>query len=174
MAYIEKTTFEIYQQQTTEECFECDDIIAPVIRVLNLKGYKTTFCCSGHPFMDQNEFIAINQTPEELQEFIDGIYEIKEISRDELDSLYPVDDIPLDAKIYCVKFRNSTNRIDSYIAFEEGYLPDILPDGWEEEDSCIRIFFDNQYDTEYDFFEEQLECMKNLKKWADDLPKKKC
>lgn len=28
--------------------FECDELLAPIIRELNLKGYKTVFCCSGH------------------------------------------------------------------------------------------------------------------------------
>mgnify|MGYP006283694801 CR=1 FL=1 len=28
--------------------FACDEFIAPVIRDLNLKGYYTDYCCSGH------------------------------------------------------------------------------------------------------------------------------
>lgn len=34
----------------TDNYFECDDLIAPAISLLNKKGYKTKFCCSGHPF----------------------------------------------------------------------------------------------------------------------------
>lgn len=29
-------------------CFECDELIAPIILELNRKGYKTKYCCSGH------------------------------------------------------------------------------------------------------------------------------
>lgn len=30
--------------------FECDEMIAPTISILNKAGFKTKFCCSGHPF----------------------------------------------------------------------------------------------------------------------------
>ena len=35
--------------------FQCDDLIAPAIMLLNLKGYKTLYCCSGHPQLTLNE-----------------------------------------------------------------------------------------------------------------------
>ena len=57
MALIDKDTFEIFSDVSSpevENTFECDDFIAPAIRVLNLKGYKTCFCCSGHPFLSKN------------------------------------------------------------------------------------------------------------------------
>lgn len=28
--------------------FECDELFAPTICILNKKGYKTKYCCSGH------------------------------------------------------------------------------------------------------------------------------
>ena len=33
-----------------ENYVEVDEMIAPVIAVLNKKGYKTVYCCSGHPY----------------------------------------------------------------------------------------------------------------------------
>lgn len=39
--YLEKDEIEKYY-------FECDEIIAPLISLLNRKGYKTKHCCSGH------------------------------------------------------------------------------------------------------------------------------
>ena len=54
MAFINKNDFSIvsYVQdyKIAEDYFECDDLIAPAISLLNKKGYKTTYCCSGHPF----------------------------------------------------------------------------------------------------------------------------
>lgn len=43
--------------------FECDDLIAPAILLLNNKGYKTKYCCCGHPLMrvdphDENKIIT--------------------------------------------------------------------------------------------------------------------
>ena len=52
-------TFEIWADSNIDgfenEHFEVDELIAPVIRELNLKGYTTKFCCSGHPYYMFNE-----------------------------------------------------------------------------------------------------------------------
>lgn len=52
MFYMDKNTFRIYDQLSENEnendFFEVDELIAPIIRILNLKGYLTEFCCSGH------------------------------------------------------------------------------------------------------------------------------
>ena len=54
MAYINKNDFSIVgyidNYILADDYFECDDLIAPAISLLNKKGYKTEFCCSGHPF----------------------------------------------------------------------------------------------------------------------------
>lgn len=54
MAYINKNDFSIVgyvdNYILAEDYFECDDLIAPAISLLNKKGYKTEFCCSGHPY----------------------------------------------------------------------------------------------------------------------------
>jgi hypothetical protein len=54
--YVCESCFHIqkrYRKSSCKECksktFECDEWIAPVIRILNHKGYKTKYCCSGHP-----------------------------------------------------------------------------------------------------------------------------
>ena len=42
-----------YRKAKCESCksemFHCDEWIAPTISILNKKGYKTAYCCSGHP-----------------------------------------------------------------------------------------------------------------------------
>lgn len=54
MALINKYDFSILSDnqdyRTQNDYFECDDLIAPAISLLNRKGYITTNCCSGHPF----------------------------------------------------------------------------------------------------------------------------
>ncbi|MBU3146550.1 hypothetical protein [Clostridium sp. CF012] len=60
MAYINKQTWEIcnYNSRSNydeNEYFEVDETIALAISQLNRKGYKTSFCCSGHIFNDLSE-----------------------------------------------------------------------------------------------------------------------
>lgn len=54
MAYYDLKTNEIWADSNIagfhDENIEIDEVIAPLIRELNIKGYKTMFCCSGHPF----------------------------------------------------------------------------------------------------------------------------
>ena len=58
MSYMHKETFEIFNPLGTIQnpdddnwnCFYVDDLIAPAVQALNRKGYKTEFCCAGHPF----------------------------------------------------------------------------------------------------------------------------
>lgn len=51
MSYID-SMFNVYKD--VEDCryvaplFECDELLAPIICILNRKGYKTKYCCSGH------------------------------------------------------------------------------------------------------------------------------
>ncbi|MCL2518068.1 MAG: hypothetical protein FWF15_05840 [Oscillospiraceae bacterium] len=54
--YMHKETFNIFggyyiTDFRNENCFEVDELIARPIQILNRKGYFTTQCCSGHPFM---------------------------------------------------------------------------------------------------------------------------
>jgi len=53
MVYINETTFvmwdfpDIFEEMTG--WFPVDEVIAPAVRELNLRGYRTTYSCSGHP-----------------------------------------------------------------------------------------------------------------------------
>lgn len=74
--YIRSDTFELSSCKT-DDCFEVDDAIAEIIVVLNRKGYRTAFCCSGHPDAGHDPEVAYIQfefggiTPETLP---DGWY----------------------------------------------------------------------------------------------------
>ena len=56
MAKIHKTTFDIIESDnrdnSEENYFDCDELIAASIRKLNLKGYTTRYCCEGHLYDD--------------------------------------------------------------------------------------------------------------------------
>ena len=45
--YMNEKTFEL-STEPTEYGVQIDDLIAQTIQILNLKGYKTAWCCSGH------------------------------------------------------------------------------------------------------------------------------
>ena len=77
MAFINKKDFSIISdylpyndlKPTPEDYFECDDMIAPTISLLNRKGYKTCFCCGGHPFpFIDNGVVDRELTPADLAE----------------------------------------------------------------------------------------------------------
>ena len=59
MAYMHSQTFDIIYNSNIDgyldDYFEIDDYIAKPVQILNLKGYKTRFCCSGHPYDTVNE-----------------------------------------------------------------------------------------------------------------------
>ena len=56
MAYMNLETYNIFNfisnNVDKDKFVEIDELIAPIISLLNKKGYKTKFCCSGHPFVD--------------------------------------------------------------------------------------------------------------------------
>lgn len=37
------------------KCFECDELIAPIVAVLNAKGYRTIYSCQGHYHPDESK-----------------------------------------------------------------------------------------------------------------------
>lgn len=109
---------------------EVDDLILPVIKLLNSKGYITKYCCSGHSY-----------------------------------------------KAGC--------GCNTYIAFYEEYVPDVLPKGFYVEDDkwyeenypnsmrvndsiAIRKYYDKNLD-EYDLQIELCKTMIDLIKWAKKL-----
>lgn len=61
MVYINKDTFEIYEnligyENELDNYFECDEFIAYTIMLLNIKGYKTNYCCAGHIYPERQRY----------------------------------------------------------------------------------------------------------------------
>ena len=73
MAYLHKKTFDILQRggldNDRHDYFEVDDMMALPVRVLNQKGYTTTFCCAGHPFEDITGIDETTNEPEKHTDF---------------------------------------------------------------------------------------------------------
>ena len=64
-----------------DEHIEIDEVIAPVIRELNLKGYKTKFCCSGHSYTSLNEAFT---NSEETAKGLGGLVKTERTDNEEL------------------------------------------------------------------------------------------
>ena len=173
MAIINEKTFEIYSHsadpRTLENSFECDDMIAPTIRTLNLKGYTTTYCCAGHPYIEESEAIVYSKARPSY-ELIPGTYYIRKSSKKKSCSI----ELEAETDAYLVRFAQYLTR-EAYIAFKEGCVPDTIPDSWEynAKRRIISREFLVEGVTPLEFFKEQLECMEELQKWADSLLPKK-
>lgn len=51
------TTSEDINKYEKQTCFEIDELIFPIIQLLNQKGYTTTYSCAGHYFKNNIEDI---------------------------------------------------------------------------------------------------------------------
>lgn len=159
MAFMDLKTFEIWATSNIDgfhdEHIEIDEVIAPIIRKLNLKGYKTKFCCSGHPYTSLKEAFT---NSEETAKGLGGLVKTERTDNEDLPirALYIVPDD-------CF-----------YIAFDGISSQDFsvsLPDGfWWDEESTIR--FDYSTDEIYELLEERLNACKALYQWVSQLPPK--
>lgn len=159
MAYMDMKTFDIWAESNIDGFHdgqvEIDEVIAPIIRELNIKGYKTRFCCSGHPYYSVNE--AFTKSEETAKGFV-GLIKMEQCENTD----FPVR----------VLYFLADN--DFYISFDGVSRSDFgvpLPDGfgWDG-DGIIRYWY---AETEvYEFLEERLKASKALYKWAVMLPPK--
>lgn len=159
MAYMNLKTFEIWAESNIDgfhdEHIEIDEVIAPVIRELNLKGYKTKFCCSGHPYTSLNEAFT---NSEKTAKGLGGLVKTERTDNKDL----PIRALYIAPDDY---FYISFDRISS----EDFPVP--LPDGfWWDEESTIR--FDYSTEGIYEMLEERLTACKTLYHWASQLPPK--
>ncbi len=157
MAYMDLKTFEIWAESNIDgfhdEHIEIDEVIAPIIRELNLKGYKTKFCCSGHPYISLNEAFT---SSEETAKGLVGLVRTEPTDKADLPirALYIAPD-----DFFYILF----DRISS----QEFTVP--LPDGfWWEDNNTIR--YDYSTRGVYELLEERLTVCKALYQWATSLP----
>ena len=150
MACMDIKTFDIYHN---DQCIipngyvEIDELIAPSIQILNLKGYITEWCCSGHALKD-------------------------ELLRNNSETGY---EVIINGKQPDGSFRYSRNAC--YISFKENISLPSLPHGFTKDSNSfvvnlvIRGAGYSPFET--DFFKKSLyilETMKQLYEWALNLP----
>lgn len=163
---ISKETFEVFKHE--EDCpyaFICDKKIAPVVALLNKKGYSTFASCSGHY---KNEFYEwFNEDMSNLESLIkDTKVIITEVRDDSFDYISWVD------------------KTLVYILFDKEYEFENLPDEFElyenEDDkrTCIQCFVSyydkNNKRKKRNIVEKEIdEKINKLNEWVKGLPNKK-
>lgn len=127
MIYMNKKTYELsVNGNDNGEYIEIDEAIAQAISLLNMKGYKTSFCCSGHPYLSGCHFKNVFNKEEYVRNRINAYtssnlceYDISTpenfyVRFAEDYSPYFIKSIP---NIFCVEY-------EKYIKYEKGKIID--------------------------------------------------
>ena len=204
MSVIDKKTFEVFSEITIPEVekrsFECDDLIAPVISVLNQKGYKTKFCCCGHPYPELTEmYVLLYEGSDDGISSVLGAFKsyssvldearfYKEVSLEDIPEEHTFEPEEIDNtreyKVYYVETDNLFYGSTAYISFAKNYFSeDDLPIGWElqeeeyfdesfapEDEGSIIQYYFNHEQDVYYFFAQQVGVFMDLYNWAKSLP----
>ena len=153
--YIDLNTFEIFDNP--KGYIPCDNEIADIIAILNKKGYKTVASCAGHNVIEYS-----------VESEIRNISELDEIKKM---SDFKVCDI-VDDKIYV---KSEIISASTYIAFEENYIFDELPNNFIYKDKWLGKMIDyyNEDITSRKSDDDINNELKNnwsvLRKWANGL-----
>lgn len=162
---IDRTTFEVCTHaEDHSKVFICDKSIAPVIALLNKKGYKTFSSCSGHYKLEFYEY------------FDENINKLEEYQKNERIIIKKVKDSSFD-------YWKEVDKTHIYILFADEYKFDNLPSGFivDTNDGLdhLRTYIEceiNYYDKNngrkkmIDVLNEIDDKCNLLKKWAINLP----
>ena len=155
MAYIKKNDFSILVDSNIDgyldDCFECDDMIALVIQELNRKGYTTTFCCGGHPYVEHSEAVLFPDCTDP-EHVIVGTEYIEKLEDGYTRVVY-----------------NYRSGSEIYIAFEDGKAPKEIPPFADMEDNRISVSFEYEGNDDYGFMNALLDYNHRLYLWAKEL-----
>lgn len=175
MAFIDSKTFDIYSEiecvsEIYSRSFVCDDLIAPIISMLNIKGYKTKACCSGHPYPGKNYVYGISGETTFVP-----TYSIEEVTEDNLKiedeemKQFVLSKFSKGEKVY--RHLVGTIPYEAYIFFEKAYFSEDteLPLGWYLEGKVLRYSFDPKLEPYY-FLTNQIAVYMTLYEWVRKLP----
>lgn len=162
---IDKETFEVCTHaEDHPKVFICDKPIAPVIALLNKKGYKTFASCSGHYRIEFYEY------------FDEDISKLKEYQNNERIIIKKIKDNNFD-------YWEEVDKTLLYILFDDKYEFDNIPNefkltinnGLDYPRTCIECeisFYDenNEHRKMIDVLKEIDNKCEILKQWAEELP----
>lgn len=173
MPFIDLATFDILEKPSPlpdfrERYFECDEEMAGILLVLNRKGYKTSFSCSGHLYDE------VTDTFEE---------ENASLSEEELRELYPgIIKIQSDpAGVRHLTLRQNL-ALKSYVVFAPGIVIPSVPEEWRLDGRTLshNYYWDSTFEDIRDladlkskpfvFYKRRSELLSILFDWAEALP----
>lgn len=164
-----KKTFEVCTHaEDHSDVFVCDKPIAPVIALLNKKGYKTFASCSGHYRIEFYEY------------FDEDISKLKEYQNDERIIIKKIKDCTFD-------YWQEVDKTHIYILFDNNYEFDNLPEGFkltannglDYPRTCIECeisYYDenNQHRKMNSVLKEIDDKCEKLRQWANNLDYIEC
>lgn len=146
----------------TEELFECDDLVAPILSELNKRGYKTKYSCSGH-------FSKLDKTA-----FFDEIYGVFIVNDNEYIH-FSVPYIMFDENVVSISDiigENETFPVDGWnIEFDKDLNHIVLRVDRDLLEKYIESEKTNHL-SYYKFYNKLLELHSNLFEWACNLSNK--
>lgn len=162
---IDKETYEVCTHaEDHPQVFICDKTIAPVISILNKRGYKTYASCSGHYRIEFYEYCN------------EDICNLKEFQKDDRIIIKKIKDTSFD-------YWQEIDKTRIYILFTNEYLFDNLPAGFNISTNngldysrtyieCIINYYDenNEHKKMSDVLKEIDSKCELLKEWATQLP----
>lgn len=157
MAYFNPDTFQICADSNIDgyldDFVEIDEVIAPLIRELNRRGYKTDYCCSGHPLRAYNELFT---DAKEADKAFADVLKVEKTDKDRLP--YRVITNPLENDFYI-----------SFASKRKEDFPYPLPYEFQwDGDSIIRYRY--AHEDFYAFLAERLMVTNALHRWVLQLP----
>ena len=173
MAYLNLETMDILEKEHPDEAsraayFECDEEMAGIIRLLNRKGYRTRFCCSGHLYDEISDTL---------------VEENEALSEEELRELYPgllkIDPLPDGSRRLTLRQNLS---LKSYIVFVPEILLPSVPREWRLDRSVLshNYYWDTTFtevqnlkelkEKPFLFYRRRAELLGVLYEWAEALP----
>lgn len=134
----------------SEYTFIVDELIALPVKMLNEKGYKTAYSCSGHFFPD---IVWDNYENNNFKNDSDTIYYS---SADFLDGF--------------VLGKLNYDILESYISFEKDYHFKNLPCDWQYDSKFKKIY--KRYErnqSAFDFYKDMINSIEKLCDWIELL-----
>ena len=156
MAFMHSKTFDIIFNSNIDgyldDYFEIDDYIAKPVQILNQKGYKTKFCCSGHPYDTVNELTMENDGTDP-HELMPGVISVETLSDGWLKVIV-----------------RQAMDCEAYISFDPTVvLPEQPPEGWYRVSDAIRCRWPHD-DDPLVCMQHVFRAMSSLTEWVENLP----